>query len=848
MNNSSSNADFTSDDMHALCSSCDRCRARKTKCDSQRPCGNCATKYMKKHKLTSLDGVPMEAIECIYSPAKRRGPVPGKTTSSTGQQQSTGQHRKPSELDGSNNNINNMIQFNSEQLHHDAAGASDYLASQLQGSSGGDNSNALMSWQLQLQQQQMQQAAATGYLQQQQQQSYNVGGAATASLMEQHSSNSSMNLNQQQQGGANLSQQQQQPYGGMTNRSVLDNLMEAASRRMQQHQQHPSNVGSSSNHHSSSQQHHAPQSSGGGSAQIPRTISNHTHLLEPNDPDGSRLYAYYRLSIDEIFRLPPTVRAQDLAISSEHNGNSSNNDLMSNMSNNPGLAALSAAQFAELALGALVHNEVAWAMELCNAVVHCLRDSCSSSNNNVSSGGGDHGAAGAMHNSPLVQFEVTRAYFLLGVFRACRGDMVRYFKYRTVCMVYLSKMEPDDKTTILMAAISFLDSWAYMVYNGNEKDLPEGCAAGHRGMIHSDSMSNVNKYGIDTNIQAIARDPRNRNWVQGAPPVYLNNEAPLHARSLDAVACAIRNCCDQANTRFASIAKEAAGGGHVDPSQQHRVPMEPGEQDLHSLTSAAVMSHESELCSRNIILSAYTLMQQHDALNKGRHKYDGLHMVISVMDAFLENSDDDLQGGFTDSQIQSLLSVCNTTLENPLLLHHAGPTYHMVTNAAVLLCHLLNGMHVMQSEEHQSADGSAASTSSGSSSSMEQSLFEEVLDTFLPIRKLLTIHRRKLPVKLRCHGIPRPNFRFKKGEPLVDLSETLLCPCRGCQGFVLMACSPCVAAERARAATTRVEVEEAQEIEAMQLGEVDKEIDDLGAEFDLDDDALLGMIGNLISN
>ena len=36
----------------ALCASCDRCRARKTKCDGQRPCGNCATKYLKKHKLT----------------------------------------------------------------------------------------------------------------------------------------------------------------------------------------------------------------------------------------------------------------------------------------------------------------------------------------------------------------------------------------------------------------------------------------------------------------------------------------------------------------------------------------------------------------------------------------------------------------------------------------------------------------------------------------------------------------------------------------------------------------------------------------------------------------------------
>eukprot|EP00563_Minutocellus_polymorphus_P008767 CAMPEP_0181026026 /NCGR_PEP_ID=MMETSP1070-20121207/3417_1 /TAXON_ID=265543 /ORGANISM="Minutocellus polymorphus, Strain NH13" /LENGTH=112 /DNA_ID=CAMNT_0023103185 /DNA_START=231 /DNA_END=566 /DNA_ORIENTATION=- len=61
-----------------LCASCDRCRARKTKCDGNRPCGNCASKYMKKHKLTSLVGVDPNLFECVYSPAKRRGPVPGK--------------------------------------------------------------------------------------------------------------------------------------------------------------------------------------------------------------------------------------------------------------------------------------------------------------------------------------------------------------------------------------------------------------------------------------------------------------------------------------------------------------------------------------------------------------------------------------------------------------------------------------------------------------------------------------------------------------------------------------------------------------------------------------------------
>jgi hypothetical protein len=360
-----------------------------------------------------------------------------------------------------------------------------------------------------------------------------------------------------------------------------------------------------------------------------------------------------------------------------------------------------------------------------------------------------------------------------------------------------------------------------MIYNAEEKDLPTIDVDIPITGFDRNGVVCDNKFNVHTDVRSIASDPANKNWVQGAPPVYLNNNAPLQARSLDAIACAVRTCCDQANHRFAAIASDRSTA----PPRAASTP-----------TTTAVMAHENELCSRNLILSAYTLMQQHDALNKGRHKNDGLHMVISVMDAFFENSEDEGQGGFTDSQIQSLLSVGNTALENPLLLHHAGPTYHMITNAAILLCHILNGMYAMRNVD-------------AATGGMETALFEEVWDTFLPMRKLLTIHRRKLPVKLRCHGIPRPGVVGpKEGEPFIDLGETLLCPCRGCQGFVLMACSPCVAAERALSASSRMQVEAAQEAEAVELGEIDNELDDLGAEFDLDDDALLGMIGNLISN
>lgn len=150
---------------------------------------------------------------------------------------------------------------------------------------------------------------------------------------------------------------------------------------------------------------------------VPRTIASHTHLLELSDPDGSRLRAYYRLSVDELFGFPPTPTDEEYCMRLNIPG------MTPRMIPGTHLAALSAARFAEVALGAIVHNEVSLGMELCNAVVHCLRESVQEP------------------VQPPYMFEVARSYFLLGVFRAFRGDMIRYFKYRRVCLTYISKLD-----------------------------------------------------------------------------------------------------------------------------------------------------------------------------------------------------------------------------------------------------------------------------------------------------------------------------------------------------------------------------------------------------------------------
>jgi hypothetical protein len=308
-------------------------------------------------------------------------------------------------------------------------------------------------------------------------------------------------------------------------------------------------------------------------------------------------------------------------------------------------------------------------------------------------------------------------------------------------------------------------------------------------------------------------------WIQGPPPVFINNEAPPLSRSLDALACAIRSCCDQANTKFHGLSKQ--NGMHSD--------------DLPtSATATAVTTNQNELCSRNMVLSAFVLLQQAESV-KSDETNQGQHMLVSAMDAFLEGGDALEAGGFTDSQIQSLLSVCNTVIDNPLLLYQAGPTYHMASNAAILLCHLLNGLHATTNVSSGTNDGD-----------MEAALFDEVLDTYISVRKILNSHRRKVPMILRCHGLPRPNLLGHgdndKGREhaFIDLGETQMCASRGCQGFVLMACSPCVAAERAQAA-------QASHQQEMNEGEPADFRDALYDELDIDDDALLSILGKIVN-
>jgi len=319
----------------------------------------------------SIEGIDQSEFDCIYSPAKRRGPVPGKA----------GQTRKAGDLGASSPSPHQLHPnddwTSSSHQQHSSGGGGVTTAAAASSSSQGWNANGHGG---------LLDGGTSAY-------AAGVGG-----VEEPTSITSAL---QQQLGMLRQLQQRQAVAGGGTGMELDDaGTDEPSARRVKLEDDGMAAQGPA----------------------VPRTITSHTNLLERCDPEGSRLYAYYKLSVDEMFRLPTTPTDDEYCARVP--------GMTSDSIPGPHLAALSAARFAELAIGALVHNEVGTAMELCNAVVHCLRESVQDT----------------VQSTPLpILYEVAKAYFLLGVFRAFRGDMARYFKYRRVCLTYLSKLDVSTK-------------------------------------------------------------------------------------------------------------------------------------------------------------------------------------------------------------------------------------------------------------------------------------------------------------------------------------------------------------------------------------------------------------------
>ena len=146
--------------------------------------------------------------------------------------------------------------------------------------------------------------------------------------------------------------------------------------------------------------------------------AKHIALLDPSNNDGNALRSCFELSTNDVLNLPH-IPSDD-----EYCGRLGKIGYMCTPSTLPTYdrCALQAARFSELALGALANQQAPLALELSTASVVCLRNCVKKPASN------------------RCLFEVARSYLLLGIFRSFRGDFRRYFKYRRVCLTYITQM------------------------------------------------------------------------------------------------------------------------------------------------------------------------------------------------------------------------------------------------------------------------------------------------------------------------------------------------------------------------------------------------------------------------
>lgn len=470
----------------ALCASCDRCRASKTRCDRQQPCGFCKQKYMMANRVTSVEGVAVELFGCVYSPAKRRGPVPGRAL-----------------LSGS---------CAPEGMYLSSVGAS---VSTRAGAGAGANASGVYDWNVSRSVSNTSTEAHLPLKKQRRGSGMSIGGMSLASLADSVASNGMSNYQPLAETALNRESSTSSFNGGydnIYNPCIMLPPLESSTAAMQQRVLFNSsyvgaNMYSSTNNgivararptaggerqHSqdvmaiaqnSAQQQLAYvqqlqlslklQSQNNGrvsNASVPTEhiaagrdrngfdnmssgnlmevdavnwlqstlstgnsstrrqegigcdhpdIHKYLPLLHPTNSSGMHLRACYTLAFGGLLDLPPIptdeeyCRRFDPALDPKQLPQFD-------------IAALHAARFAELAMGALTnikHEGMILLVALINASVLCLRNCFDQK----------------VH--PSLVMDVARAYFFHAILRSHLDDMNRYFKYRRVCLRQLSQLD-----------------------------------------------------------------------------------------------------------------------------------------------------------------------------------------------------------------------------------------------------------------------------------------------------------------------------------------------------------------------------------------------------------------------
>lgn len=365
-----------------------------------------------------------------------------------------------------------------------------------------------------------------------------------------------------------------------------------------------------------------------------------------------------------------------------------------------------------------------------------------------------------------------------------------------------------------MAAISFQDSLAYMIYNACEDDPPK-----IDGVIPRISPPHAlevlkatdaeKKYGISVSPSRVASNLINQIWIQGAPPVLINEVAHPRSRALDGLACALRTMLDEAKSKHGKEPITQSSRGRI--ISRKRKFLSDAENEDKSATEWAVEHHPNELSCTNLLDQASKLVQmEEDSSPTSQCIFGGYHLLISAMDVLSK-----MEGGnnmMENVKLQSIINILESIMEQPILLFQGGPTYHVTTNCAIYLARTISKLR------DNADDG-------------QKNQLEEALNVYHGSRLVLEKHRKKLSWRLQCHELPPANFTAKDGEPMIDLSNVSICLSRTCQD--------CVASDiSAKEVTMRVRT---------YIKEEREQKTDLEKLFDANDRALLAKLSWVIS-
>ncbi len=391
---------------------------------------------------------------------------------------------------------------------------------------------------------------------------------------------------------------------------------------------------------------------------------------------------------------------------------------------------------------------------------------------------------------------------------------------------------------MLMAAISFQDSLAYLVHDAAEDELPDiddeiprvAPPCDLEGIKKEDETNE--KYGISSAPSMVASHPLNQMWIQGVPPVFINLSAPTKSRVIDALACSIRSSLDNSRSTWKSTDATQEGDSRKRKyvTETSSIPSEV-EAKGKTATEIAVENNYEELSCRNLLNEASSLLQNYEENSSSLHyTFSGLHLLVSALDViFSVNADD--PGELDDSQIHNLINVLKGIIERPIMLYQGGPSYHIVNNCAIITAHFLNKLH----PEVIGYDSAKA-------------LFEEVLDVYNGARMVLNSHRTKLPPQLRCVEVPRPNLTAhgKNREPVIDFGKISLSSCRTWQSRVLSEGVSSDVVKRVRV-STKASSEDTKSSTSSSTNEYERHRSELEREFDVDDRALLVVLSRIIT-